>query len=853
MRIVRKNYKNLNKKIDPKKIGILIASIVVVLAIIIGGIYQYIARKSQIAETFVEALQPQATLPQVSFTIDNKEVNILTPYRKPMDITTMRDTVTPLNARGEVQLNLIPNNNKIEKVIYEVHGIDGENKFADGEVTNWEGNTVILPIGKSLSSLNEYVLTVTLEMENEKQVSFYTRLITDGAYGINSKLSFVEGFHNATLTKNKPFVKTYLGLSKDQFNQNLSHVTVNASESQVTWNNLEPVVRGSVQWNILECTEVFTMVKLQYQIELPVEIEKKELLSVEETTEENKKSTSKSTKMYVYNVEEFYRVIYNQGKGREGLTQYERRVEQVLDVKPGLVGESGIELGLSSGDVHYRENKEKTNLAFVKERELWNYSIKENRMVRVFGMADSQDTNPQHQNKNHNIRILDITSDGSISFLVYGYMNRGAYEGLVGTAAYYYDGPQNVVMEIGFVEGRASYNYASEDLKQDVYYSHTQNKLYVVAMGSFYEIDLKHDKEVKLSNQMEPGAYVFSQALDKIAYQSVNEEGNVQVTTLDLESGTYYNIATAPQEEIVLLGYIGDDFMYGYKKKSDIYSNDKLGEKISPMYKVEIRDVEGKIVKAFQQEDTRISEVEIEQNMATLTMVKLQDNIYHPHQQEVITGNKQTDTRKAQVKAFTSGELKRIYRLVLVEQLLPNSTIYGTSKYVNNKDALYISYEMQEQEVEENKYYVFAKGGLLDSFTKVSDAISLASSEQGAVVDQNQYYVWRSGSRSLNYNHEKESLLVQMLQAGNSAVEIVQETGKSKHLYYTGCTTEQMCYLLNQGQVIAARLKNQEWILLVGYQGDNMYYRDAQGNRRVQNMNKLDQEVEILVGDGMYY
>ena len=810
-------------------------------------------KKRDTEETFVEVLQPQATLPQVSFTLENKTVNILTPYRKPMDMTTMRDTVIPLNAKGELELNLIDNGNKVTKVMYEVYSINGKKKFTEGVIESWEGEKVTLPIDKLLSDSDEYVLVITLELEGDKQVLYYTRVISDGPYGIQSKLNFVESFHNATINKNKAFVKTYLGLSKDEFNQNLHHVTVNASESQVTWNNLKPVIRGDVQWSIQECTEVFTMVKLQYQIQLPVEVEKKEILAVETAASENKKDKNTSKKTYVYNVEEFYRVIYNQGKGREGLTQYERRVEQVLNTEPGLVGEVGIELGLSNGDIHYKENEDKTNLAFVKERELWNYNIKENRMIRVFGMADVKDTNVQHQNKNHDIRILDVTDNGSISFLVYGYMNRGAYEGLVGTTAYYYNGPENVVMEVGFVEGNKSYNYASNDLQQDIYYSHTQSKLYVIAMNAFYEIDLKSGKEKKLSTQMQPESYVFSERLDKIAYQSVNEQGNTEVTTLDLETGTFYNITTELQEEIVLLGYIGDDFMCGYKRKSDVYSNDKLGEKISPMYKVEIRNIEGDIVKVFEQEDTKISEASIEQNMATLKMVKLKDDVYYYHKEEVITGNKKLDTSTTQVKSFLSGELKKIYRLVLVEQLLPNSTIYGTSRYVNNKEALYISYESEEEEVKANKYYVFAKGGLLGAFTQVSDAIQLASSAQGAVVDSNQYYVWRSGSRSLRYTHEKESLLVQMLEAGKSAVDIVQETGKSKHLYYTGCTTEQMCYMLNQGQVIAARLKNQEWILLVGYQGDNMYYRDAQGNRRVQNMNKLDKEVEILVGDGMYY
>ena len=47
-----------------------------------------------------------ASLPRVSFIVDDREVNTLFGYVDEMDITAMRDTITPLEENGTLQMNL---------------------------------------------------------------------------------------------------------------------------------------------------------------------------------------------------------------------------------------------------------------------------------------------------------------------------------------------------------------------------------------------------------------------------------------------------------------------------------------------------------------------------------------------------------------------------------------------------------------------------------------------------------------------------------------------------------------------------------------------------------------------------
>ena len=39
----------------------------------------------------------------------------------------------------------------------------------------------------------------------------------------------------------------------------------------------------------------------------------------------------------------------------------------------------------------------------------------------------------------HNVKVLAASDEGDVDFLVYGYMNRGTYEGQMGVVFYHYD------------------------------------------------------------------------------------------------------------------------------------------------------------------------------------------------------------------------------------------------------------------------------------------------------------------------------------------------------------------------------------------------------------------------------
>ena len=105
-----------------------------------------------------------ASLPRISFVVDGRDVNTLFGYVDDMDVTAMRDTITPLEADGTLPMNLEADGREISRIQYEVYSLNGEETYKTdevGEITQDE--PMVLKLGDALSdSVQEAVLKVIL-------------------------------------------------------------------------------------------------------------------------------------------------------------------------------------------------------------------------------------------------------------------------------------------------------------------------------------------------------------------------------------------------------------------------------------------------------------------------------------------------------------------------------------------------------------------------------------------------------------------------------------------------------------------------------------------------------------------
>ena len=176
------------------KVGVLVAVFIATLVI------SSLIINSGTDDEIVDMGSP--TLPRVSFTVGNTEVNPLFGYVQDMDVTAMRDTITPLGAGGSLTVNIEENGNEISDIAYEVYSLDGEDKYTEGkaDVPDEDGQA-LLQLGNILSDeVREAVLKVILTTGDET-VSYYTRIAAPTDLTTQECLEYAMDFHDKAINQ----------------------------------------------------------------------------------------------------------------------------------------------------------------------------------------------------------------------------------------------------------------------------------------------------------------------------------------------------------------------------------------------------------------------------------------------------------------------------------------------------------------------------------------------------------------------------------------------------------------------------------------------------------------------------
>ena len=122
-----------------------------------------------------------------------------------------------------------------------------------------------------------------------------------------------------------------------------------------------------------------------------------------------------------------------------------------------------IKLGISDNmDIEIFDNGDSSKFAFIFNKELWCFNQFDNSMVKVFSFRQSESDYIRDIYDDHDIRIINMDEGGNIDFLVYGYMNRGAYEGYVGIILYRFYSLDNRIEELTYIPTNLTYQFLKE-------------------------------------------------------------------------------------------------------------------------------------------------------------------------------------------------------------------------------------------------------------------------------------------------------------------------------------------------------------------------------------------------------
>lgn len=808
-----------------KKILMRIMLLLLVFAGVFAGVYFYQNRK-----TDEEAIQmARAELPVVYIVCGEERINGLHGYVQDMDANSMRDSLTPLKEDRKLAVSIDTYGSRLTGISYEVRSLDTERLIEKTIVEDWKMKNETAEAEFQLENLiaegEEYLLILHLSTENAADITYYTRILM-GVEQIEEKLAYVLDFSDTTFHKQEAErLIMYLESGSRGDNTNYGNVNIYSSFDQITWGKLEPEKLTEPVAAITEVNGNVTSFRLEYQVKI-----------------KNMYGTSE-----VCNVSEFFRTNYT--PERTYLLTYERKMNQRFRAVSENVTGTRINLGISSDtDIPVITNGDGSVTVFTKERELWKYSSEGNQLEYIFSLSDAGDDGVRDAWNRHEIRPIQLDAEGNVYFVVYGYMNRGAHEGSVGLALYRYLEESRTVEEVFFLPYDKSYEYLRQNIGE-LFYITPGNHFCFLLEGGLYSVDFASLEYVQLISGLKEGCYVINKDGNMIAWQTEPDiTRSSQIKRLQLDTGKEDSISYGA-ERIKVVGFIENDLVYGSVRPRDIRQT-MTGDIRAYMSSLFIVDKNNRQVGSYRKEGYYFTEARIEENMIMLTRYKkTETDEFEETVGDYITNNTVSGKKGISVTLLAT-ELKK-------KEAGINLAVNAAEK------SLRVEYTREVVYPEERRlqlagegmgfaYYVYAKGRLMEATDDVSAAIRLADEQVGAVVGSDGSYIWRRGnqnsSRTLPVtmpDTEDSSLAkvldamlryvgasadsAQRLEQGMLPMEIINAGLKREGLDLTGCTLRQVLYFVDKGRPVLAKVSEEEYVLIVGFDSYNAVLLDTTG------------------------
>lgn len=767
-----------------------------------------------------------ATFPIVTLQNGGIKYNTLYGYAQEIDGSLERDSITPLNQNRNLSFVIDKYDNVIGKIQFEVRSVDGKRLVEQTEVTNFTETedeiTADIIIKDLIDVEKEYNLILLVECNGET-LRYYTRIIQAEEYAAKEKLTFVKDFHDKTFHKDEAgTLISYLESNAQGDNTSYSHVDIHSSFSQITWGSLSVEQVTDTLLTIKDITKQTASIETSCVV-----------------------ATREGKKISYYNVVEYFRVRYT--KDRMYLLEYEREMHQLFDPNQDVFANHKIMLGITAEDaVQLVESDGGSVIAFVNENRLFCYNEVDNKVSYLFGFG--QDLDLRSINNHHNVKILNVDETGNVTFMVYGYMNRGRYEGKIGVQIYDYNGMTNTIEEQVFIPYYKSVDMLEYNVKQ-LSFVNNNNTLYLYLDGSILAVNLLENSYTEIATDLQEGNFEVSASNEMLVWQNTtNLYDSTKLILMNLNTMKQKEITTTQDKRILPLGFMEDDLIYGVADSEDIVK-DSTGAVTFPMNVVNIQNEQGDILKSYSQEGIYVVGSEIEDNMITLKRVKKSADGYQEINDDQIVNNQVEEKGYNTLETVATQNYEKIVQISLKTQV-PDKSI----KVMTPKEVLYEGERIVEIDIEDtlNRYYVYGRGNIIGAYTDPSKAIKIAYDNAGSVLDKTGEYVWYKGRGIKNQimaitgtamDEENSSIAVclntmlafegitqdtqKMLSAGKNITEILSENLlDATVLDLGGCRLDAVLCYVDQDIPVLAMLNDNSAVLIVGFNELNVVLMD---------------------------
>lgn len=578
------------------------------------------AHRTSEQEGAVYSSMDESRLPVVYTEFEGKEINGLHGYVQDMGNRAAGEAISVLSSDRRLNLRIHEFGNTITEISYEIRNLSMDRLIERTELSDWSSKegitTVSLPIQNLISKDKAYLLILNVKTA-EQQIQYYTRIMWTDAPRALDMLQLAEEFTRKSLDyEQAKELVSYLETSPEEDNSSLGHVTIRASFDHLTWDGLHAEMEGEPRITLQEFDGIMGQVQVQYYVRL--------------TDSQGKESLAEA--------EDNFAMKWNEQ--RIYLMNYERNANHIFTGSEGAFSGKRIVLGISDeAGIGTVKSQDSRYILFKVNGNLWRYDQSDHRIMCVFTFSNGETDDVRSSYGDHDVQILRAGDDGSADFLVYGYMNRGPYEGQTGVIFYRYDAGSNTVQEKFFIPVVQEFEKLKKDVEQLAYVSPGE-MVYLMLNGNVFGIDLSSNESISVAQGLTEGTFAVSHDGSRMAWQEKREDTrDERIHVMDFNTSQKQEIPVSEGDYARVLGFVGSDLIYGFARQEDVWSVNGRVQEI-PMYVMYIADSEMNIESEYRKDGIYISDVVTEDGRIHLKrLVKLGDNQYSYQDEDTIVCN----------------------------------------------------------------------------------------------------------------------------------------------------------------------------------------------------------------------
>lgn len=788
----------------------------------------------------------EAAFPLLYLKSSGFEMNRLHGYSSNIPASEVREAITPLDAEKSIEVFLEEKGRKVKRLQFELRKPGEAEVIERGAISALEekdGKKMAkLKLSATLDTSKEYALKLTAIVNNGDRIRYYTRIkYYETDFFLKEKLEFVKQFHEASMDKEKAkSLATYMEPSRADDNTSLAKVSIHSSIENLSWGALQPEIITDIVPGIKEINVETAAVQLEYFA-----------------------SADTEAGQCIYQVKEFYRVRYT--SNRIFLLNFERTMEELFDIGKTSVSKGDFKLGITSEkNPQLAVNEDSSKVAFVRQGSLWSYSLAENKAVCVFSFLSGAGDYLRAAYDQHNIRILNMDDSGNIDFTVYGYMNRGDYEGKTGLVLYHFYADSNRIEEQVYIPLEASYQILKEDIEGFSYVSKKQ-VFYFTVNNRVYSYNIIARRLETIAAEVTEENFAMLEGAGAIAWLDSPEIAeSSSMFLMDLETGEKTSIAAPKGECMKIFGSMDGRVLFGYVHPKDIRQAEN-GEGYTPAYELEIADKNGTIQKSYKKKKVYIAKADIQGNVARLTRVKKSGDSKYPYKEisaDSILSQAGNSNPGITVQTRVTEQTKKEYYLSLPESFSMDGKpkVRQTVNAILSEDT---TLRLPEEEWAAKKYYVYALGEIRASYEEPVEAILEADSQMGVVLNRDSLLVWERGGRfnrktlgQVKNTKTKEGvnakgaclyMLLSNAQITANAKALSKDSRSMPEILgdslkepvnLTGCTLEEVLYFVSSGRAVIAMKAEGQPVVLTAYDEASVTFYDPTSGSAKQSLSK---------------